>query len=264
MTPIGIIGGSGFDDPDFFSLLRQEDVQTPFGAPSAPLRFGEISGQSVVFVSRHGPGHKIMPGRVNFRANIHALRQAGCTHVLATTACGSLREEIEPGFLVLPDQFIDRTTRREQTFYDRDEQVCHIAMESPFCPELRDALADGAKELGLPLVRDKTVITIEGPRFSTQAESRLFRTWGADVINMSTVPEVVLAREAGLCYQAIAMSTDYDCFMDSDRNVTWEQIVKVMSGNVDRVTTLLSRAVHLVKDLPRRCGCAGAIDTALV
>jgi 5'-methylthioadenosine phosphorylase len=261
---VGIIGGSGFDDPEFFARERELEVDTPWGAPSSRVLEGKISGVEVSLVSRHGPGHKIMPGNVNYRANIHALKERGCRVILATTACGSLRTEIAPGFLVLPDQFIDRTTKRASTFYDRGEQVCHIAMEHPFCRGLRDLLARCAAELGLDCARDRTVITIEGPRFSTKAESKMFRTWGADIINMSTVPEVVLAREAGLCYQAIAMSTDYDCFMETKENVTWEQIVKTMTENVEKVTRLIAEAVKGAADLDGSCGCADAIGTALV
>ncbi len=264
MAKIGIIGGSGFDDPGFFKVKRKVDADTPFGSPSSQVFEGEISGVEVAAIARHGPGHKIMPGNVNYRANIQALKDRGCTHLVATTACGSLREEISPGTLVLPDQFIDRTAKRACTFYDRGERVCHIAMEFPFCGELRAELLGCAGRLGLPVTAGKTVVTIEGPRFSTKAESRMFRAWGADVINMSTVPEVVLAREAGLCYQAIAMTTDYDCFGETCHNVSWEQIVKVMTGNVKKVTALISEAVKRIPGLARKCGCDRAIDTALV
>ncbi len=264
MAAIGIIGGSGFDDPSFFKVRRRVKAETPFGNPSSEVIAGEISGVEVLAVSRHGPGHRIMPGNVNYRANIHALKQMGCTHVIATTACGSLREEIGPGTLVLPDQFIDRTARRASTFYDRGDRVCHIAMEFPFCRQLAGLMAGCAARMGLPIVPRGTIVTIEGPRFSTKAESRMFRSWGADVINMSTVPEVVLAREAGLCYQSIAMTTDYDCFGDTPHNVSWDQIVKVMAGNVEKVTSLISEAVKGVAGLDRGCGCARAIDSALV
>jgi len=196
---IGIIGGSGLDDPKILKDAKEIEVDTPFGKPSSPLTLGKIEGKEVVLLARHGRKHTIMPTNVNFRANIHALKEQGCTAILATTACGSLKEEIKPGDLVILDQFIDRTTKRACTFYEKDK-VCHIAMAEPFCSKLRKLLIENAKELKLKHHEKGTMITIEGPRFSTKAESKMFIKWGADVINMSTVPEVVLAREAGICY----------------------------------------------------------------
>lgn len=261
MTKIGIIGGSGLDDPKLLEDFREIEVETPFGAPESPLTLGKMEGVDVVILARHGRRHATMPSNVNFRANVHALKDQGCTHVLATTACGSLREEIEPGHIVFPDQFVDRTTKRASTFYDRD-RVCHIAMEEPFCPRLRDLLAAKAETLDLAFHRDRTLVSIEGPRFSTRAESRLFRAWGCDIINMSTVPEAPLAREAGMCYHPIAMSTDYDCFMETKENVTWEQIVKVMTANVAHVKALLAQVIPAIDF--EDCSCRTAIDQALV
>jgi 5'-methylthioadenosine phosphorylase len=261
MPKIGIIGGSGLDDPQILADAREIEVETAFGKPSSPLTLGKIEGVDVVILARHGRRHTIMPTNVPFRANIMALKEQGCTHILATSACGSLRLKIQPGHLVLPDQFIDRTTKRASTFYDRD-RVCHIPMEEPFCPQLRRLLHETAEELEIVHHLDRTVITIEGPRFSTRAESRMFRAWGADIINMSTVPEVVLAREAGLCYQVIAMSTDYDCFMETKENVTWEQIVSTMNANVAKVKRLLLAVIPRIADW--ECSCRTAIDTALV
>jgi len=261
MIKIGIIGGSGLDDPKLLDDFREIEVETPYGKPESPLTLGTLSGKPVAILARHGRKHAVMPGKVNFRANVWALKEQGVTHVFATTACGSLRDEIEPGFLVFPDQFIDRTTRRDSTFFDRD-RVCHIAMEEPFCPALRERLASAAASLGFPHHAGQTLVTIEGPRFSTRAESRLFRSWGADIINMSTVPEATLAREAGLCYQPIAMSTDYDCYRESEENVSWEQIVKIMTANVEHVTALLAEVVPSVDF--EDCPCRTAIDSALV
>jgi 5'-methylthioadenosine phosphorylase len=258
---VGIIGGSGLDNPDFIEHVREKNVTTPYGLPSDTLKVGVIRGVDTVLLSRHGRNHSIMPGNVNFRANIHALREEGCTHILASTACGSLREEIQPGHLIFPGQFIDRTTRRASTFYDRD-QVCHISMEEPFCPHLRVLLHECAQRLGIAHHCDSTLITIEGPRFSTRAESRMFRMWGADIINMSTVPEVVLAREAGICYQVVAMSTDYDCFMTSKENVSWEQIARIMAGNIDNVIRLFLDVIGKIDY--GDCRCREAIDSALV
>ena len=261
MIKIGIIGGSGLDDLDIFEDKKEIEVNTLFGKPSSSLTLGKIKGVDVVILSRHGKKHTIMPGNVNYRANIHALKELGVTHLLVSTACGSLREEIKPGDLVFPNQFIDRTTKRHSTFYDKD-QVCHIPMENPFCNELRNLIVESAKDLDLRFHNDKTVITIEGPRFSTKAESKMFRNFGADIINMSTVPEVILAREVGICYQAIAMATDYDCFMETKENVSWEQIEKIMKMNSENVKRLFLGVIPKIKNL--NCGCKEAIKSSLI
>ncbi|GAB4389170.1 MAG: S-methyl-5'-thioadenosine phosphorylase [Thermodesulfovibrionales bacterium] len=252
MAIVGIIGGSGLDDPKLLKDKREKSVRTPYGRPSSPLSIGKIEGVSVVVLSRHGKDHSIYPTGVNFRANIHALKKAGCTHILATTAVGSLRERIRPGDLVFMDQFIDFTRHRPLTFHD--EKVIHTPMAEPFCGDLRALLSDAAKELKLRHHKKGTVVTIEGPRFSTRAESHMFRAWGADVINMSTVPEVILAREAGICYQAIAMSTDYDCWKEEEEPVTWEMIVRTMERNAENVRRLLLRAIPRVTDAACPCG----------
>ncbi|MEJ2689292.1 MAG: S-methyl-5'-thioadenosine phosphorylase, partial [Deltaproteobacteria bacterium] len=220
MVKIGLIGGSGLDNPEILHNPTELSVTTPYGSPSSTITNGEIEGVPVVILARHGRDHSIYPTGVNFRANIWALKKQGCTHILAATAVGSLREEIAPGHLVFPSQFIDFTRKRENTFFDTS-QVIHTPMADPFCPTLLGLLATEAKRLSLPHHNDKTVITIEGPRFSTRAESRMYRSWGADVINMSTVPEVNLAREKKIHYAAIAMSTDYDCWRDKEESVTW-------------------------------------------
>lgn len=238
---VGIIGGSGMDDPKLMKDIKEKAVKTPYGAPSSKLTLGKIGRTDVVVLARHGKGHSIYPTGVNYRANIHALKSEGCTHILATTAVGSLRAKIRPGDFVFPDQFIDHTKHRPLTFHD--EKVIHTPMAEPFCSSLRAALAQSAKELRLRFHSGGTVITIEGPRFSTKAESHMFRAWGADVINMSTVPEVILAREAGMCYQSIAMSTDYDCWKEDEEPVTWEIIVKRMANNSENVKKLITKAI---------------------
>lgn len=261
MVKIGIIGGSGLEDPNIVEDLKTIDVTTDFGKPSSELAIGKIKGVDVVILSRHGKGHKIMPTNVNNQANIMALKDQGCTHILATTACGSLREEIAPGDFVLLDQFIDRTTKRKSTFYEKDK-VCHIPMAEPFCPQLRALLKKTCEELSL-IHHDKgTVITIEGPRFSTKAESIMFRQWGADVINMSTVPEVVLAREAGMCYQSIAMSTDYDCWHESEESVSIELVLQTMKKNADNVKKLIINTIPKIKH--EECDCMEAIKTSVI
>ena len=261
MATVGIIGGSGLDDP---AILKQPEVKTlttPYGDPSSPLTCGETQGVRVVLLARHGKKHAIYPSAVNYRANVWALKALGCTHILASSACGSLREAIEPGHLVFPDQFIDRTTKRASTFYDSD-RVCHIPMAEPFCPQLRQLLIRCARSLGIEHHNAGTVVTIEGPRFSTKAESHLFRSWGCDVINMTTVPEVTLAREAGLCYATVAMSTDYDCWHETEEHVTIEMILEIMKRNAQNVIRILLEAIPRIE--PTECACREFIKTAVI
>lgn len=238
---IAIIGGSGIDDPGILKNAAELNLETPFGAPASPLICGQIQGVDVVVLARHGKGHTIMPTKVPYRANIWALKQAGCTHILATTACGSLKEEIKPRDLIFLDQFIDFTKQRNLTFFE--DKVVHTAMAEPICPQLRGALEQAAEELNLPHHEKGTIITIEGPRFSTRAESRYFKSMNADVINMSTVPEVILARELGMCYASVAMATDYDAWKINKEAVTWEMILSVMKGNAANVIKLLLKVI---------------------
>ena len=245
MIKIGIIGGSGLDDPEILKDPEQIDMQTPYGEPSSLIKEGEIGGVHVALVARHGRKHSIPPTQVNFRANIYALKQIGCTHILATTACGSLREEIQRGDLVILDQFIDFTRHRKVTFHEEFEpqNAAHTPMAEPFSEELRQILIDVCQELKLAHHERGTVITIEGPRFSTKAESKMFRIWGADVINMSVAPECILANELGIPYAAIALSTDYDCWKTDEEPVTWEEVLKVFNQNVENVIQLLIKTV---------------------
>lgn len=251
---IGIIGGSGLDDPGLLADFQEVEPSTPYGPPSAPIVTGMIDGRGVAVLARHGRGHTIMPTKVPFRANIWALKELGCTHILATTACGSLRAEIKPGELVFLDQFIDNTRHRLLTFHE--ETVIHTPMADPFCESLRGLLIATARELNLPHHDKGTMITIEGPRFSTRAESRMFQMWGADVINMSTVPEVILARELGICYQSVAMATDYDCWKMDEEPVTWPIIERRMKQNADNVKRLLLATIP--KIAAGHCACEGA------
>ncbi|MBH69434.1 MAG: S-methyl-5'-thioadenosine phosphorylase [Rhodospirillaceae bacterium] len=241
MSRIGIIGGSGLDDPDFFTNSRDEEIITPYGTPSSLLKHGQIEGRDVVLLARHGRLHTIPPSQVNNRANIHALKQVGCTVILATTAVGSLREEIGRGHLVLLDQFIDFTRHRSHTFFEsfKDGVMKHTPMADPFNDELRGLLAQVCMELKLDWHEQGTVVTIEGPRFSTRAESHMFRSWGADVINMTTAPECILANEVQVPYAAVAMSTDYDCWKQDEDPVSWEAVLKIFHENADKVTDLL-------------------------
>lgn len=240
---------------------KEIDATTKFGNPSSNLITGKISNVDVVILSRHGKKHTIMPSNVNYRANILALKEQGCTHVIATTACGSLKEEIKPGHLVFCDQFIDRTTKRASTFYDAGK-VCHIPMAEPFCAKLRRLLSETSTEIGLKHHKKGTIITIEGPRFSTKAESHMYRQWKADVINMSTVPEVVLAREAGICYAIIAMSTDFDVWHPHEDGVNIEMILKVMHQNAENVKKLLLEVIPKISYID--CQCREDIKTAVI
>ncbi len=261
MVKVGIIGGSGLDDPKLLENFEIVDIVTPFGQPSSSITTGTLNSVEVAILARHGKKHQIQPSNVNYRANIWALKELGCTHIIATTAVGSLREDIMPGHLVFPDQFIDRTTKRSPSFYDKNK-ICHIPMAEPFCNKLRLLLGESATALGIVAHRSGTVITIEGPRFSSKAESNMFRMWGAHIINMSSVPEVVLAREAGICYASIAMSTDYDCWKNNTNPVTIDEVLKVMHENSEKVKSLLKDVLPKIQHT--ECECKEAIKTALI
>ena len=240
MLKIGIIGGSGLDDPDFIQNADEIKVDTPFGEPSSTLMTGKIGDAEAVIIARHGKKHQLSPTQVNYRANIQALKSQGVTHIVATTACGSLRTAIGRGDFILPDQFIDFTRHRKITFFDSfDQGAKHTPMAEPFDADLRQALLATSKNLGYKIHDGGTVVTIEGPRFSTKAESRMFRIWGGDIINMSVAPEAILANEAGIPYAAVAMSTDYDCWKEDEVPVSWEEILAVFNKNADRVKKLL-------------------------
>jgi 5'-methylthioadenosine phosphorylase len=245
MAIVGIIGGSGLDNPDIFSNPRDEEVNTGYGKPSAPLKHGNIGGVQVVMLGRHGRDHTIPPTQINYRANIAALKAAGCTHILASTAAGSLREEIRRGDLVVIDQFIDFTKQRKMSFHEIFEphNPVHCPMAEPYDKNLRDILIRECKRLQYPCHEKGTVVTIEGPRFSTRAESYMFRAWGADIINMSIATETVLANEMGIPYAAVAMSTDYDSWKTDEEPVTWEAISRVFAENAAKVTNLLTKVI---------------------
>ena len=244
MVKIGIIGGSGLDDPDIMDEAEVVEVETEYGNPSSPLMVGKIEGVETVILARHGRAHQFSPSQVNNRANITALKNVGVTHIIATTACGSLREEIDRGHLIILDQFIDFTRFRKNTFFDSfGDGPHHTAMAHPFDVSLRRKLYDEAMQLRLPVHSSGCVVTIEGPRFSTVAESKMFRLWGADVINMSTAPEAMLANEAGIPYSAVAMSTDYDCWKEDEVPVTWDEILEVFHKNADNVKQLIIKTI---------------------
>lgn len=248
MVKIGIIGGSGLDDPEILKDAKDIEVETDYGKPTSPLKMGRINDVEVVLIARHGREHTIPPTQVNYRANIMALKDQGCTHILATTACGSLREKIGRGDFVILDQFIDFTRLRKVSFYEEfpPGDAKHTGMAYPYDESLRKLLIDTAKGLDLNFHEKGTVVTIEGPRFSTRAESEMFRIWGADVINMSIAPETILANEAGIPYAAVAMSTDYDCWKDDEAPVTWEEILEIFGQNVDNVINLLTNVISKI------------------
>jgi 5'-methylthioadenosine phosphorylase len=249
MVKIGIIGGSGLDNPNILEEAKDLDIETKFGKPTSPLKIGKIKGTEVILIARHGRDHSIPPGQVNFRANIQALKDQECTHILATTACGSLKKEIKRGDLVILDQFIDFCRHRKSTFYEEFEKgnVVHTPMAKPYNENLRQLLLKTGKELKIFMHEKGTVITIEGPRFSTKAESKMFQSWGADVINMTIATETSLANEANIPYAAIAMSTDYDCIFDEEETVTWEAILEIFNANAEKVTKLLVETIPKVE-----------------
>ncbi len=244
MVKIGIVGGSGLDDPEILADAKSIHVDTPYGKPSSALSAGKISGVDVVLIARHGKKHQLSPSQVNYRANIYALKELNVTHIIATSACGSLKAEIDRGHFVIVDQFIDFTKHRKITFHDSFENgVVHTPMAEPFDVELRKTLYKVAKQLGYETHYGGTVVTIEGPRFSTKAESKMFRLWGGDVINMSIATEAILANEVNIPYAVVAMSTDYDCWKENEATVSWEQILSVFNKNADNVKNLLKKVI---------------------
>jgi 5'-methylthioadenosine phosphorylase len=257
---VGIIGGSGFYDSSIFGPTKEVKIHTPFGSPSDLISLGEYKGVKVAFLPRHGKRHTIPPHLINFRANIMAMRDLGVRRILAPSAVGSLREEMKPGDLVIPDQFIDFTKKRDYTFYE-GAVVGHFSMADPFCPEARSGIIETAKRLGIRHHPAATYICIEGPRFSTRAESKLFRSWGADIIGMTLVPEVSLAREVGLCYTTLATVTDYDVW--AEKPVTAQEVVQTLKSNVEKVKSLLVEAIPVLAK-ERKCDCARSVDNALV
>lgn len=266
MTPvIGIIGGSGLYDIPGLERREKRRIETPWGAPSDDLLFGELGGVRCVFLPRHGSGHTTSPSHLNYRANIDALKRAGCTDVLSLSAVGSLKEELPPGHFVIVDQFIDRSFAREKSFFG-EGCVAHVSVADPVCPRLGDALEAAARRLDLPVTRGGTYLVMEGPQFSTRAESHLYRSWGCSVIGMTNMPEAKLAREAELCYATVAMVTDYDCWHEDHEAVTVDQIVRVLLGNADKARSLVAEVVPALGAPRGPCpaGCDHALEYALI
>ncbi len=247
----GVIGGTGLYDPKLLKNIQEITVDTPYGKPSDALTIGELGGKTVAFLPRHGKLHTIRPTDINVRANIWALKRLGVKRILAASTVGSLREDYQPGEIVFADQFIDRTTRREQSFYTIAEgKVCHISPAEPMCPQLHETVIDVAKNLSIKHHTTGTYVCIEGPRFSTKAESRMYQEWGADIIGMTMVPEVVLAREAEICYTNISTVTDYDCW--KEHNVCVGDIVTTMRNNIENVKRIIAETIAKT---PNECTC---------
>lgn len=262
---IGIIGGSGVYDIEGLSNTRWVKVDSPFGEPSDALLMGELGEQRMVFLPRHGRGHRIAPSQINFRANIDALKRAGVTDIVSVSAVGSLREHLRPGMFVIADQFIDRTFARVKSFFDTG-LVAHVSMAHPVCSRLGNHLEAAAKDAGIEAVRGGTYLVMEGPQFSTLAESELYRMWNCDVIGMTNMPEAKLAREAEICYATVAMVTDYDCWHPHHDDVTVDQIVKVLVGNADKARSLVQQlAPRAGADAHAAgCSCRTALEHALI
>src|ERR671925_1077626 len=259
---IGIIGGTGVYDPGLLSAKREIKVHTPYGEPSDLVTIGEYSGVKVAFIPRHGRGHRIPPHSINSRANIWALKQLGVRRIIAPSAVGSLREAFKPGDIAIPDQFIDFTKRRQYTFYDGG-QVYHVSVADPFCPELRDIAIDKVKKLKYSLHSNGIYVCIEGPRFSTRAESKFFRDiMKADIIGMTLVPEVNLAREAEICYISIATITDYDAWTTS--SVTSKEVIELLNKNVEKTKKLIAELVPAIPVARSKCACSKALEGALI
>ena len=261
---VAVIGGSGFYDMPGLQNIEEVRLDTPFGAPSDAIVLGTLEGVRAAFLPRHGVGHRILPSELPARANIWALKQLGVERVIAVSAVGSLREDIEPLHLVVPDQLIDRTRGRPSTFFG-DGLVAHIAFDEPFCPDLSATLGAAAPVTERTVHRGGTYVVIEGPAFSTKAESYLYRSWGADVIGMTALPEAKLAREAELCYASLALVTDYDVWHETHEPVSAGMILENLRRNVDAAQQVVRAALRaLAGDGERRCRCASALETALV
>lgn len=259
---IAIIGGSGLYEMEGLKVLEERSVETPFGDPSDDFVIGELEGITVAFLARHAKGHRLLPSELNFRANIYAIKKLGCEFILSVSAVGSLKQEIEPGHLVMVDQFIDRTFGRQGTFFG-EGIVAHVAFADPICPVLRSKLHQAAVAAGATSHEKGTYVCMEGPMFSTRAESQLYRSWGADVIGMTNLQEAKLAREAEICYATMALSTDYDCWHEEHDSVTADMVIATLQKNVKTAQQVLRKVLPSVV-APRDCACSRALRNAIV
>lgn len=258
---IGVIGGSGLYDIEGLKEIEEHDVSTPFGKPSDPIVVGTLEGRRVAFLPRHGRGHRILPSEVNVRANIYALKSLGVERIIAVNACGSMKEEIAPSDIVIPDQIIDRTKGRDSTFFGNG-LVVHVSFAEPFCAELSEVLFEAAEAVGAKVHKGGTYVCIEGPRFSSKAESKMHRLWDVDIIGMTAIPEAVLAREAEICYASLALSTDYDVWHETEAPVTAEMVVQTILKNVETAKNAIKEVVPRVPS-ERGCDCATALSVAI-
>jgi 5'-methylthioadenosine phosphorylase len=259
---IGVIGGSGLYQMPELAGVREVEIKTPFGKTSDPLIRGRLGRVDLIFLPRHGKGHRWLPTEINFRANIFALKKLGVERIISVSAVGSLREEIAPGHLVVPDQFIDRTTQRPSTFFGRGV-VAHVSLANPFCSELSKVLVTAARQEGAQVHSGGTYLCMEGPQFSTRAESHLYRAWGAHVIGMTNLQEAKLAREAEICFGTLALATDYDCWNDQAGDVEIEHVLTVLKQNVALAQRTIARAATELST-PRSCGCVSALKDAII
>ncbi|MDC0033220.1 S-methyl-5'-thioadenosine phosphorylase [Alphaproteobacteria bacterium] len=261
----GVIGGSGLYEIDGLTDTNWERIDTPFGAPSDELLFGTLDGQKIVFLPRHGRGHRLPPSGLNYRANIDALKRAGCTEIVSLSAVGSLQVSLPPGAFVIIDQFIDRTFAREKSFFGCG-LVAHVSMADPVCSRLGDLIEIAAHDVAIEVHRGSTYLVMEGPQFSTRAESELYRSWGCSVIGMTNMPEAKLAREAEMCYATVAMVTDYDCWHEDHDDVSVETVIKVLGDNAVAAKALIARAAPLIGNRTKSCsaGCHRALDVAII
>ena len=259
---VGIIGGSGLYELEGLGRVRWRRVRTPFGDPSDEYCTGRLDGRDVIFLARHGRGHRLMPTELNFRANIWGLKALGAEWVISVSAVGSMREAIRPLDLVIPDQFVDATRRRVSSFFG-DGIVAHVGMAEPVCPQLATTLEKAARQTSVTIHRGGTYICIEGPQFSTKAESRIYRSWGVDVIGMTNMPEAKLAREAELCYATLALATDYDVWHETHAVVSVESVIKNLLQNVATAKDVLRRVIPMVAP-PRQCECPSLLQNAVI
>lgn len=259
---IGVIGGSGLYQMEELDVVDEVSVRTPFGSPSDRYIIGNLSGQRLVFLARHGRGHTLMPSELNFRANMYGFKKLGVERVVAVSAVGSMKEEIHPLHIVLPDQFIDRTRRREDTFFGNGV-VAHVSMADPVCPELRAVLREAAASCGATVWPDGTYLCMEGPAFSTRAESLLYRSWGVSVIGMTNLAEAKLAREAEMCYATVALVTDFDCWHEAEEEVSVEMLLENLKANAATAQGVLKALVSAPPE-QRSCDCGRALEKALV
>ncbi|HEV2563237.1 MAG TPA: S-methyl-5'-thioadenosine phosphorylase [Rhizomicrobium sp.] len=264
-TVLGIIGGSGVYDIAGLEGARWERMKSPWGEASDELHFGTLAGVDMVFLPRHGRGHVHSPTTINYRANIDALKRAGATDIISVSACGSFREELAPGHFVIVDQFIDRTHAREKTFFGKGF-VAHVSLAHPICPKLADALEQACREENIGHTKGGTYLAMEGPQFSTLAESKLYKSWGCSVIGMTAMPEAKLAREAELPYALVAMVTDYDCWHPAHDHVTVDQVIKVLTANADKARALVKRVAPKLGPVrkPSPLGIETTLDTAVI